>query len=74
MPDGVVKWFNARKGFGFIAGADDRPDIFVHFSEIVSEHSRKLHQGDEVRYDLVQGEMGPKAARVVKKADGAVSH
>jgi len=67
MPDGVVKWFNAKKGFGFIAGSEDKPDVFVHFSEIVSEHGKRLRQGDEVQYDLVQGEMGPKAAKVIKK-------
>ena len=69
MPDGVIKWFNAKKGFGFIAGPEDKPDIFVHFSEIVSEQGKRLSEGDKVQYDLVQGEMGPKAAKVIKKKD-----
>jgi len=70
MPEGVVKWFNAKKGFGFISGENDNPDVFVHYSDIVSEHEfRKLNEGDRVDYELVKGEMGPKAAKVMKKAD-----
>ena len=66
MAQGVVKWFNNKKGFGFIQGPTDGPDIFVHFSEISGEGFRKLHEGDTVSYDETQGEMGPKAVNVIK--------
>ncbi len=66
MAQGVVKWFNNKKGFGFIQGPEGGPDIFVHFSEISGEGFRKLHEGDTVSYDEAQGEMGPKAVNIVK--------
>ena len=69
MPEGVVKWFNDKKGFGFINGDGQGPDIFVHFSEIVGDGYRKLEEGDKVTYEMVQGEMGPKAAKVIKKTE-----
>jgi len=64
MSEGTIKWFNAKKGFGFINN-EDGPDVFLHFSEITG--TRKLREGDKVSYELVQGEMGPKAAKVTKK-------
>jgi len=62
---GRVKWFNAEKGFGFIEreGGDD---VFVHFSAIQAEGFRTLEEGQEVEFDIVQGERGPQAANVVK--------
>ena len=66
MSAGIVKWFNRKKGFGFIAN-DDGLDVFVHFSEITGSESPKLNEGDLVIFDMVQGEMGPKACKVVKK-------
>ena len=66
MAQGVVKWFNNKKGFGFIQGPEGGPDIFVHFSEIDGEGFRKLHEGDTVTYDEAQGEMGPKAVNIKK--------
>lgn len=66
MPEGVVKWFNTRKGFGFIS-SDNGPDVFVHFSEFVGGDVRYLMEGGEVLFDLIQGEMGPKASKVTKK-------
>ena len=65
MPEGVVKWFNSRKGFGFIKG-ENGLDVFVHYSDICNKETRTLKEGDRVTYDLIQGEMGPKAAKVVK--------
>ncbi len=66
MAEGMVKWFNDKKGFGFIENKDG-PDIFVHFSQIEGGGFRKLAQGDVVEYEVVQGEKGPKAAKVVRK-------
>ena len=62
---GKVKWFNAEKGFGFIEreGGDD---IFVHFTAIQGEGFKTLEEGQEVEFDLVEGNRGPQAANVVK--------
>ncbi|EST55419.1 cold-shock protein [Brevibacillus panacihumi W25] len=62
---GKVKWFNAEKGFGFIEreGGDD---VFVHFSAIQSDGFRTLEEGQEVEFDIVEGDRGPQAANVVK--------
>ena len=68
MPDGKVKWFNEKKGFGFIEN-EGGPDVFVHFSDIEGDGYRKLQEGDLVQYEIVQGEKGPKAASVVKRQE-----
>lgn len=60
---GVVRWFNNAKGFGFL-GRDDGPDVFCHFSAIQSEGFRALKEGDEVEYDVIQGDKGPQADQV----------
>jgi len=65
MPDGTVKWFNAKKGFGFLE-REDGDDVFVHFSAIQSDGFRSLNEGDKVKFDIVDGEKGPSAANVVK--------
>lgn len=65
MAAGKVKWFNAEKGYGFITGEDGK-DIFVHFSNIVDEGFKTLNDGQDVEFDLVQGERGPQAINVVK--------
>ncbi len=64
MSEGTVKWFNSRKGYGFIATADGS-DIFVHYSNIASDGYKTLAEGDEVTFDIVQGEKGPRAQNVV---------
>lgn len=61
---GKVKWFNAKKGFGFITREDDGTDIFVHFSAIQSEGYKKLRQEQEVEFDTEQGDKGPQAKDV----------
>ncbi|MRQ34740.1 cold shock-like protein CspB, partial [Bacillus anthracis] len=60
-----VKWFNNEKGFGFIEmeGADD---VFVHFSAIQGEGYKALEEGQEVSFDITEGNRGPQAANVVK--------
>jgi len=65
MPKGRVKWFNEQKGFGFIS-QDDGDDLFVHFSSIQQEGYKVLHEGDEVEFNITQGEKGPQAVDVTK--------
>ncbi|GGR87270.1 putative cold shock protein A (CspA) [Streptomyces aureoverticillatus] len=64
MTQGTVKWFNAEKGFGFIAQADGGSDVFVHYSEIDSSGFRSLEENQHVEFDIVQGPKGPQASRV----------
>ena len=64
---GKVKWFNNAKGYGFI-GRDDGPDVFVHYSAILGDGYKSLQEGDDVEFEIVQGEKGPQADRVVKTA------
>ncbi|MET7666402.1 cold-shock protein [Streptomyces sp. NPDC005373] len=67
MATGKVKWFNAEKGFGFIAQDDGGPDVFVHYSAIQSTGFRELLEDDAVEYDVTQGPKGPQAENVVKR-------
>lgn len=60
---GQIKWFNNAKGFGFI-GREDGPDVFVHYSAIQAEGYKSLQEGDEVEFDIVQGQKGPQAEAV----------
>jgi len=65
MARGSVKWFNEKKGYGFIA-MDDGTDVFVHFSAIKTDGFKTLKEGDKVEFDIVKGEKGLKAENVVK--------
>lgn len=62
---GTVKWFNNAKGFGFI-GQENGPDVFVHYSAVKSEGYKSLQEGDQVEFEIVQGQKGPQADSVVK--------
>ncbi len=62
---GTVKWFNDAKGFGFIA-REGGPDVFVHFSAIQSQGFKSLQEGDQVEFEIVQGQKGPQASDVTK--------
>ena len=62
---GKVKWFNNAKGYGFI-GREDGPDVFVHYSAIQLDGYKTLKEGDEVEFDVVEGQKGPQADAVVR--------
>ncbi|HIE27771.1 TPA: cold-shock protein [Candidatus Poribacteria bacterium] len=64
MATGRVKWFNEKKGYGFIS-TDEGEDTFVHYSEIQGSGFRTLYEGQEVRFEIVQGRKGPQATNVV---------
>ena len=65
MEQGKVKWFNGEKGFGFIE-VDGKDDVFVHFSAIQGDGFKTLEEGQDVEFEIVDGNRGPQAANVVK--------
>ena len=65
MARGKVKWFNENKGFGFIE-QEDGPDVFVHFSALQQEGFKTLSEGEELEFDITEGEKGPQASNVRK--------
>ena len=64
MATGTVKWFNAEKGFGFIAQDGGCPDVFVHYSAINANGFRSLEENQSVTFDVTQGPKGPQAENV----------
>ncbi len=62
---GTVKWFNAKKGFGFISDEEGN-DVFVHFSALQMDGFKVLDEGDEVEFEVIDGEKGPQATNVTK--------
>ncbi len=64
--NGTVKWFNAEKGFGFIT-TEEGNDVFAHFSQIQKEGFKTLDEGQEVEFDVVEGEKGLQAENIVGK-------
>ena len=64
---GKVAWFNNAKGFGFLS-REGGPDVFVHFSAIQTDGYKCLKEGEPVEFDVIQGDKGPQADRVVKLA------
>lgn len=65
MAQGTVKWFNAEKGFGFIA-TEEGQDVFAHFSQIQSDGFKTLEDGQKVSFDIEEGQRGPQATNIVK--------
>ena len=73
MPlQGRVKWFDARKGYGFIE-REGEEDVFVHFSSIQMEGYKALEDGEEVEFEIIQSDRGPQAANVVRSTTAAPS-
>jgi cold shock protein len=64
MPQGTVKWFNAEKGFGFIQPDEGGDDLFVHFSAINMSGYKSLDEGQQVSFEVTQGQKGPQASEV----------
>jgi CspA family cold shock protein len=64
VAQGTVKWFNAEKGFGFISVDGGGPDVFVHFSAIMADGYKSLDEGQNVQFEIVQGQKGPQADKV----------
>jgi len=65
MANGTVKWFNADKGFGFIASEESK-DLFAHFSAIQSDGFKTLDEGQKVEFDVEEGQRGPQAVNITK--------
>ena len=63
---GTVKWFNNAKGFGFIGRDDGHPDVFVHYSAINTDGYKSLQEGDQVEFEIVDGQKGPQAGNVTR--------
>ncbi|HZB47978.1 MAG TPA: cold-shock protein [Mycobacteriales bacterium] len=64
MAQGTVKWFNAEKGYGFIAVDGGGADVFVHYSAIATSGYRSLDEGQKVEFEVTQGQKGPQAENV----------
>lgn len=65
MNKGTVKWFNAKKGFGFISD-ENGEDVFVHFSALNMSGFKELQEGEAVEFEITEGEKGPQAANVTR--------
>ena len=68
MQQGTVKWFNAKKGYGFISDEQGN-DVFVHFSALNMDGFKELKDGESVEFDVVDGEKGPQAANVIRRSE-----
>lgn len=62
--EGTVRWFNARKGYGFIDRDDGQGSVFVHYSDIETDGYKSLEEGEHVSFEVIESDKGPKAVRV----------
>ena len=69
MATGTVKWFDSKKGYGFILPEDGSSDVFVHYTAIQGEGFKTLAEGQKVNFDLIDGPKGPQASNVMKAAE-----
>ncbi|HZK37320.1 MAG TPA: cold-shock protein [Clostridia bacterium] len=65
MENGIVKWFNSEKGYGFIS-RENGDDVFVHYSAIDMDGFKTLEEGQEVQFEIVEGDKGPQATNVTR--------
>jgi len=72
MTEGKVKWYDKKKGYGFIL-SEDGSDIFVHYTSFAEASTRSLNDGEDVVFDIVPGEKGPRAQNVARKAPNKTS-
>jgi len=63
---GTVKWFNEKKGYGFITPENGESDVFVHFTDVTGSGFKTLNEGEEVEFEIAQSERGPKAVNVTR--------
>jgi cold shock protein len=73
MASGTVKWFDSKKGFGFIVDKSGGKDVFVHYSSIEGDGFRSLKNGEEVDYELVESDKGPQARNVRRRSSRQVN-
>ncbi len=66
MLDGTIKWYDKKKGYGFISHADS-PDVFVHYTSFADESDKNVNEGDSVIFEITNGEKGPRAEKVTRK-------
>ncbi|MEA3396102.1 MAG: cold-shock protein [Chloroflexota bacterium] len=63
---GTVKWFNEKKGYGFITPENGESDVFVHFTDLTGSGFKTLNEGEQVEFEIAQSDRGPKAVNVVR--------
>ena len=63
---GTVKWFNEKKGYGFITPENGESDVFVHFTDVTGSGFKTLNEGEQVEFEIAQSDRGPKAVNVVR--------
>ena len=72
MQSGTVKWFNEKKGYGFIVPDGEERDVFVHYSAIQTEGFKTLNEGEKVQFEIFEGDKGIRARDVVRASESAV--
>ena len=73
MPNGIVKWFNNAKGYGFIVPENGGDDLFAHYSAVTMDGYKSLNAGDEVEFEVTVGDKGPQATNIITVARATAS-